>query len=179
MLTRFTWEEDETGLVSLETSNVGGQRFLAVVCAAGVNGDTDCWGQLAWDTGFLNIFVSLCFLYQNIMIWKYFFASQSFCRNRCFAKETMRQGKLRAYLQFLYGETTTSSCSSVVLDRWALNNRSQSVDWTRSNSGGLGDTSVSASVLATWLVKVHTHSSLPILVKVIVGNLVVVLDGLQ
>ena len=46
-------EEDETLLVLLQTCNVGLQRLLAQVLAAGVDGDTDGGRKLAGDTGFL------------------------------------------------------------------------------------------------------------------------------
>lgn len=85
---------------------------------------------------------------------------------------------MRAYLQLLQRETSTSSCSSVVLDSRALHNRSELVDWSRSNSCGFGESCCSSSVLSGWLVEVDSHSSLPVLVEVVVGNFVVVLDGL-
>jgi hypothetical protein len=52
-LTALTGEEDQAGLVVLETGNVGDQGLLRVVGAAVVNGDTDGGSELLGDTGLL------------------------------------------------------------------------------------------------------------------------------
>jgi len=46
-------EEDEASLVGLQALDVGLERLLGQVLAAGVDGDTDGGRQLAWDAGFL------------------------------------------------------------------------------------------------------------------------------
>ena len=83
-----------------------------------------------------------------------------------------------SYLEFSQCETTSNSCSSVILDCRALNDRSKSVSWSRSDSCGLCETSGSASVLSCWLVEMYSYSSLPILVEMGVGDDVIVLDCL-
>lgn len=52
-LTALAGEEDQTGLVVLETVDVGDERLLGVVDTAVVNGDTDGTGELGGDTSFL------------------------------------------------------------------------------------------------------------------------------
>ena len=52
-LTALAGEEDQAGLVVLETGNVGNQGLLGVVGAAVVNGDTDGGSELLGDTGLL------------------------------------------------------------------------------------------------------------------------------
>lgn len=52
-LTALAGEEDQAGLVVLETGNVGDQGLLGVVGAAVVNGDTDGGSELLGDTGLL------------------------------------------------------------------------------------------------------------------------------
>lgn len=83
-----------------------------------------------------------------------------------------------SYLEFSQCETSSDSCSSVILDCRALNDWSKSVDWSRSDSCGLCETSSSASVLSCWLVEMYSYSSLPILVEMGVGDDVIVLDCL-
>lgn len=51
---RLAGEQDETSFVGFEALNVRGQRFFGQVLATGVDGDADCWSQLAWDAGFLS-----------------------------------------------------------------------------------------------------------------------------
>ena len=53
-LAALAGEEDEAGLVVLETVDVGSERLLGVVDTAVVNGDTDGTGELNGDTSFLN-----------------------------------------------------------------------------------------------------------------------------
>lgn len=48
-------EEDQAALVLLETGDVGGERFLRDVLAAGVNGDADCGSELAGDASLLQL----------------------------------------------------------------------------------------------------------------------------
>lgn len=84
-----------------------------------------------------------------------------------------------SYLQFKKCETSTSSCSSVVLNCRTLNDRSEVIDWSRSNFSGLCKTSLSSSVLSSWLIEVNSNSSLPVLVKVVVRYCVIVLDCLH
>lgn len=55
-------EEDQTGLVVVETGDVGSQRFLGVVVAAVVDGDADGGGKLLGDAGFLCTSKSCCFM---------------------------------------------------------------------------------------------------------------------
>lgn len=86
---------------------------------------------------------------------------------------------VHSYLQFKKCETSSSSCSSVILIRRALNDWPQSVDWSRSNTGGFCESCCSSSVLSGWLVEVDSNSSLPVLVEVVVRDLVIVLDGLR
>ena len=52
-LTTLAGEEDQAGLVVLETINIGDQRLLGVVDTAVVNGDTDGRSELLGDSGFL------------------------------------------------------------------------------------------------------------------------------
>ena len=52
-LTALAGEEDQAGLVVLETGNVGDQGLLGVVGAAVVNGDTDGRSELLGDAGLL------------------------------------------------------------------------------------------------------------------------------
>lgn len=83
-----------------------------------------------------------------------------------------------AYLEFLESKASTSTSTAVVLDGRALDNRSETVDWTRRNRSSLYETSGSTSGLATWLIEVNSDSSLPILVEVRIGDDVVVFDRL-
>lgn len=46
-------EEDQAGLVGIETGDISGQGFRGGIDTAVVNGDTDGQGELAGDTGFL------------------------------------------------------------------------------------------------------------------------------
>lgn len=52
-LTALAGEEDQAGLVVLETGNVGDQGLLGVVGTAVVNGDTDGRSELLGDLGLL------------------------------------------------------------------------------------------------------------------------------
>lgn len=52
-LAGLSWEEDEAGAVGLETGDVQGEGLGGEVLAAGVDGDTDGWCELAWDTSLL------------------------------------------------------------------------------------------------------------------------------
>lgn len=61
---------------------------------------------------------------------------------------------LSNYLQLLDGETTSGAGTAVVLDRWAADNWPQLVHWAGGNSGGLGETGIATSKLATWLLYV-------------------------
>jgi len=54
-LAALAGEQNQASLVFLETGNVGGERLLGVVDATGINSNTDGWGELAGDTGFLQI----------------------------------------------------------------------------------------------------------------------------
>jgi len=83
------------------------------------------------------------------------------------------------YLQLKHRESSSSSRLSVVLDRRALYDGSESVDWSWGDLCCLGETSCSSSVLSAWLVEVHSDSSLPVLVEVVVRNFVVVFDCLR
>jgi hypothetical protein len=74
------------------------------------------------------------------------------------------------------GETPAGSSTAVVLERRASDHGSQFVDWTGRNGSGFGKASSSTARLAAGLVKVHTHTALPVLVEVVVGELLVVLD---
>lgn len=85
-------------------------------------------------------------------------------------------GKELSYLQLNQGETSTGSRTTVVLDGRASDDGSQLVDGSGSDSGGLGQTSSSSSRLAAGLVEVDANSTLPVLVEVVVGQLLVVLD---
>lgn len=49
------------------------------------------------------------------------------------------------YLQFHQGETSTSSCATVVFDRWASDDGSELVDGSGSDGGSLGQTSSPSS----------------------------------
>lgn len=80
------------------------------------------------------------------------------------------------YLQLSKGETPSGTDTTVILDGRTSDDGSETVGRTRSDGGGLGQTSSAASRFATWLVKVHTHSTLPVLVEMVVGELLVVLD---
>lgn len=53
-LTTLAGEEDQTGLVVLQTSDIGGQGLLGVVDTAVVDGDTNGGSELLGDTSFLN-----------------------------------------------------------------------------------------------------------------------------
>jgi hypothetical protein len=48
-LTEFAWEEDKAGTEGLETVDVGLEGLDGEVLTAGINGDTDGWGELAGD----------------------------------------------------------------------------------------------------------------------------------
>ena len=58
VLTELAGEEDQSGAVSLETCDVDGEGFTGEVLAARINGDTDRWRQLSWDTSGLVSIVS-------------------------------------------------------------------------------------------------------------------------
>jgi len=83
-----------------------------------------------------------------------------------------------SYLQLKQRETPSSSCPSVVLDGGTLDNRLECIDRSWGNLCGFGETSGPSSVLSAWLVEVHSDSSLPVLVEMIVRDLVIVFDGL-
>lgn len=53
LLSGLAGEEDQAGTVLLEAGNVGGERFVGEVLAAGVNSDTDRGRKLAGDASFL------------------------------------------------------------------------------------------------------------------------------
>lgn len=53
-LTALAGEEDQAGLVVLETGDIGDERLLGVVDTAVVNGDTDGTGELLGDGSFLS-----------------------------------------------------------------------------------------------------------------------------
>jgi hypothetical protein len=52
-LASLSWEKDKAGLVSLQALDVGGKGLDGQVLAAWVDGNTDGWRKLAWDTGLL------------------------------------------------------------------------------------------------------------------------------
>lgn len=52
-LTTLAGEEDQTSLVVLETSDIGGKRLLGVVDTAVIDGDANGRGELLGDTSFL------------------------------------------------------------------------------------------------------------------------------
>ena len=142
-LASLAWEKDELLLVSLKAGNVQGEGLGGEVLAAGINGDTDGRGELLWDTGLLQR------LSENLP----FLAGLLF--------------GVVVYLQLLEGETTSSTNAAVVLDGWATDDWSQLVNWARGDSCGLGETSIAASELATWLLcelepNSNPSSSLPI-----------------
>lgn len=56
-----------------------------------------------------------------------------------------------ANLQLLEGETAASPRAAVVFDGRASHNRTELVDWARSNSSGLGQTGLTTAVLASGL----------------------------
>lgn len=62
-----------------------------------------------------------------------------------------RGGNPRIYLQLSKGEATTSANAAVVLDGRASHNRAQLVNWTGSNSSGLGETGLTTAVLTAGL----------------------------
>lgn len=62
-----------------------------------------------------------------------------------------RRGDPISYLQLSNGEATTSANAAVVLDGRASHNRAQLVNWTGSNSSGLGETGLTTAVLAAGL----------------------------
>lgn len=55
VLTELSWEEDKTGTVSLQAGDVGGKGFVGEVLSSWVDGDTDGWRKLAWDSSLLYI----------------------------------------------------------------------------------------------------------------------------
>lgn len=58
-LAALAGEEDQTGLVVLQAGDIGDQRFLGVVGAAVVDGNTDGGGEFLGNAGFLGC-VSFC-----------------------------------------------------------------------------------------------------------------------
>ena len=59
-LAALAGEENQAGLVVVEAGDVGNQRFLGVVGAAVVDGDTDSASELLRDAGFLYTSKSCC-----------------------------------------------------------------------------------------------------------------------
>ena len=55
VLAELAWEKDKTSAVSLQAGNVGGKGFVGEVLSSWVDGDTDSWRKLAWDTSLLYI----------------------------------------------------------------------------------------------------------------------------
>lgn len=53
VLSSLAGEEDESGLVGLETIDVDLEGLDRQVLTARVDGDTDGWGKLAWDSSLL------------------------------------------------------------------------------------------------------------------------------
>lgn len=53
VLTDLAWEQDQASAEGLKTGDVGGKGFGGEVLAAGIDGDTDGWCKLAWDTSLL------------------------------------------------------------------------------------------------------------------------------
>lgn len=80
-------------------------------------------------------------------------------------------------LQLLQAETPAGTDTAVVLDGWASDNWPQFVDWAGSDSSSLGDPGISPAELTAGLVEVSADASLPLLSEVVVGNLLIVLDG--
>ncbi len=95
--------------------------------AAGVDRDTDRGCKLARDTSFL-------------------------CVVRILIDVNLISQK--SYLQLDQGETTSSSNTAVVLDRWASDNGSQLVNRSRGDCCSLRETSIAASELSAGLVVV-------------------------
>ena len=92
--------------------------------AAGVNRDTDRGGELAGDASFLCIVRIL---------------SHTFCDPEI------------SYLQLGQGETTSSSYTAVVLNRWATDDWSQLVNRSRCDCCSLRETSITTSELSAGL----------------------------
>merc|ERR1712087_145353 len=77
-------------------------------------------------------------------------------------------------LEFVQGESTTSSQLHVVFDCGWVNLWSQeSLNRSRKDTSGFFCTSISASEFSCGLVKPNTHSLLPVLVKMGIGNNVI------
>ena len=55
VLAELAWEKNKTSAVSLQAGNVGGKGFVGEVLSSWVDGDTDGWRKLAWDTSLLYI----------------------------------------------------------------------------------------------------------------------------
>jgi hypothetical protein len=82
------------------------------------------------------------------------------------------------YLELSQAETTAGADAAVVLEGRAADNGAELVDGAGSDGGSLSSASVAASLLLAGLVEVHADAALPILAEVVVGDLLVVLDGL-
>lgn len=117
-------EEDEALLVLLEAQDVGLERLLGQVLAAGVDSNTDGGRQLAWDTSFLQP-VSNCVLLLSM--------------------------SHLSYLQLSERETTTGANAAVVLEGRAAHHRPQTVDWAWCELGGLLVAGIASALLATGL----------------------------
>lgn len=85
---------------------------------------------------------------------------------------------INPYLQLQQCKAPSSANTAVVFDRGATDNRSEFVDWSRSDGGSFRETGGATAGLAAWLVEVHADTALPVLVEMVVRNLLVVLDRL-
>lgn len=63
VLAALAGEEDQSALVLLETSDIGGKRFLGDILAAVVDGDADCGSELAGNASLLCIKSKYSFIY--------------------------------------------------------------------------------------------------------------------
>lgn len=120
-LTVLLREDNEAGLVSLEASNVGLQRLLALVGAAVVDRDADRDGLLARNASLLR------------------FASACKCEIvRLHDKCAESRAKNATHLELLQGEATACTDLAVVLLGHRVDDRAQKArDRARRNGDGL------------------------------------------
>lgn len=107
--------------------------------------------------------------------------SKGCCRTRQYACSRWHRPILnvkQTHLQLSQAKASSSSCSSVVLDRRASDDRSQLVYGSRSNGCRFGETVGATAGFATGLFEVNLDSSLPVLVEVAIWDDIVVFDRL-
>ena len=172
MLAGLEREENEAGLVGLEALDVQLEGLFRGGLSAVVDGDTDCGCELAGDASGLTGYVSMRML--QLMYDPVF----EFLPLPANIPGSVLGSLVDTYLQLLDCEASTSASAAVIFEGRALNDRSETIDRSGGYTSSFGNSVGTSPALATGLLEVNLHTTLPVLVEVRVRDDIIVLDSL-